>query len=186
MGHAHAEAVVARHAGVTAIAAARRISGSTMPAASPGARSCICICCWTCSRKRASAPSADAITVFGDNLKDLLLAAPAGPAYGARAGPRHPHGREGRRGGSARASSSPRTPSIRTSAEESVGSVAPLAARAVREARCAAHRHWQRHRLARDGQARGRADQEASRAEGSEDRRQRIGRVGVLGVRACG
>ncbi len=61
------------------IAAGRRTSGSTMPAASPGARSCICICCWICSRRRASAPRAHAITVFGDNLKDLLLAAPAGP-----------------------------------------------------------------------------------------------------------
>ena len=78
VGHAHAEAVVARHAGV---ADRGRPADKWLTDA--------CRLTWRAklhlhllldlfgqARERAEA---QAITVFGDNLKDLLLAAPAGP-----------------------------------------------------------------------------------------------------------
>ena len=57
----------------------------------------------------------EAIRVFSRNMKDLLLAAPAGPEGGDGRRPRHPHRLQGRGRGRAPASCSKRPPSIRTS-----------------------------------------------------------------------
>ena len=52
----------------------------------------------TCSRACARRPRREAINVFAENLRDLLLAAPAGPRVVDGPRPGHPHRREGRGG----------------------------------------------------------------------------------------
>src|SRR4051812_4034876 len=78
VGHAHAEAVVARHAGVAdrGRPADKWLNDACRLTWRAKLHLHLLLDLFAQARERAEA---DAITVFGDNLKDLLLAAPAGP-----------------------------------------------------------------------------------------------------------
>src|SRR3569833_1183301 len=78
VGHAHAEAVVARHAGVTdrGRPADKWLNDACRLTWRAKLHLRLLLDLFAQARERAEA---QAITVFGDNLKDLLLAAPAGP-----------------------------------------------------------------------------------------------------------
>lgn len=125
---------------------------------------------------------AEAIAVFGDNLKDLMLAAPAGPRVvlgldpGIRTGCKiavvdatgklvatetiYPHG-----------------------SQTAVGPVAADHQNVVHAAQRGADRDRQRHCQSRDRQAGRGGDCAVRRRQAAEDRGQRSGRVGVFGVR---
>jgi uncharacterized protein len=77
-GHAHAEAVIARHAGVTnqGRAADRWLADACRLTWRAKLHVHLQLDLFAQARERAEA---HAIKVFGENLKDLLLAAPAGP-----------------------------------------------------------------------------------------------------------
>ena len=92
-----------------------------------------------------------AIKVFADNLRDLLLAAPAG----ARAVPRHSHRRESGRGGRHRQAAGNRH-HLPSRAAPRLGRQHPHPGAPDCAARRAAHRHWQRHGQPRDRQTGGR------------------------------
>ncbi len=78
-GNAYAEGRIARHAGIEERGRAADAWLRNACRLSTGAPRSTCTCCWTCSTKAREKAEAEAIAVFGDNLKDLLLAAPAGP-----------------------------------------------------------------------------------------------------------
>ncbi len=119
--------------------------------------------------------------MFAANLRDLLLAAPAGHARDAGPGPRFPHGREGGRGRRDRQGRGDgRRPPARPGGR--VGRGARQAGPARRGARGRADRDRQRHRVPRDRQARRRTHREAPGAEAHQGDGVRGGRVGVLGV----
>ena len=125
----------------------------------------------------------EAVRVFAANLRDLLLAAPAGTRATMGLDPGLPHRREGRRRRRAPARSSPPTRSTRTCRSDKWDeSLATLAA-AGQGARRRADRDRQRHRLPRDRQARRRAHRAAPGAEAHQGDGLRGGRLGVLGVR---
>ena len=97
-----------------------------------------------------------------DNLKDLLLAAPAGGRATMGLDPGPAHRREGRGASTPPARCWTPRPSIRTSRSDDWDESLAHPGRAGVEAQRRADRDRQRHRLARDRQAGGRADQAAS------------------------
>ncbi len=127
----------------------------------------------------------EAIRVFAHNLHDLLLAAPAGPRSTMGLDP-------GLRTGVKvaivdhtgklleTATVYPHVP--RNEWDRTIAHLALLAEEAQRRS----DQHRQRHRFARDRQARRRTDQAASGLEAHEDRRVGSGRFGVLRVGAGG
>ena len=124
--------------------------------------------------------------MFSKNLKDLLLAAPAGPrvTHGPRS--RHPHRRARSPSSTPPARCSTRPRSTRTSrSNDWNGSLATLAALCA-EAQGRAHRHRQRHRQPRDRQARRRADEEDAAAQADQGHGVGGRRLGLFGLRAGG
>ena len=109
----------------------RPTSGSTTPSAGPGAPGSSSTSASTCGCGCGTAAEDEAVRVFAANLRDLLLAAPAGTRATHGPGPGLPHRREGRRRRRAPARSSPPTRSTRTCRsnrwDESLATLAALA-----------------------------------------------------------
>ena len=131
----------------------------------------------------AKPAEAEAIRVFGSNLRDLLLAAPAGQRVTMGLDPGIRTGvKVAVVDGTGRlletATIYPHEP--RNDWEGALRTLAAL----VREARRAADRHRQRHGVARDRQARRRPDGAPPEAAADQDRRVGGGCVGLFGIRA--
>ena len=138
-------------------------SGCSTPCAGPGGRSCASRIELDMKMRLWQLAEDEAVKVFAGNLRDLLLAAPAGAR--ADAGPRSglPHRREGRGGGCDRQGGGHRHHlPARAASGNGMNRIAHAGAPLPR-AQGRADRHRQRHGLARDRQARGRAGRRSIR-----------------------
>ena len=118
----------------------------------------------------------EAVRVFAANLRDLLLAAPAGRAGHHRPGPGLPHRRQGR-GGRRHRQGGRHRDHLPARAAPPLGRVARHPGQAGAAAPGRADRHRQRHRLAGDRQAGRRPDQAAPGAQADQGRGLRGRRV---------
>ena len=131
-----------------------------------------------------TAAETEGVRVFASNLRDLLLAAPAGARVTMGLDPGYPLRRQGRRrrrhrqgGGDHRGLSARATKAMGCGA----GDAGQARGRAPRRPDC----DRQRHRLARDRQAGDRTGQAAAGPENVEDRGVRSGRIGLLRLGLC-
>ena len=171
-----------RSASASPTTAGRPTAGCSTRCAGPGAPGSWSTSASTCGCGCAQAAEDEAVRVFAPNLRDLLLAAPAGtrPTLGL-----DPGFRTGVKVAVVDATGKvvatdtiyPHVP--RSKWDESLAALARLA----QAAQGRADRHRQRHRVAGDRQAGRRADHAAPGAEADQGGGLRGRRLGVLGLR---